>query len=84
MVGREDLIEVVDLASIDLRLVNSLRVVLVGLHHFNLIATSYTQLSALKILSLFMRQDRPDSDSNLNSLACRSEARLLLLRTEAE
>ena len=84
VIGREDLIEVVDLASVDLRLVNSLRLVLVGLHDFNLIATSYTQLSALKVLSLFMRQDRPNSHSNLNSLARRSKARLLFLGTEAE
>lgn len=84
VLGREDLVEVVDLASIYLRLVNSLRLVLVGLHDFNLIATGYTQLRALKILPLFVRQNGPDSYGNLNSLTSRSEARLLLLWTEAE
>jgi hypothetical protein len=31
-----------------------------------------------------MRQNGPNSHSNLNSLTCRSEPRLLLLWTEAE
>lgn len=81
---REHLVEVVDLASIDLRLVNSLCLVLVRLHHFNLIATGYTQLRTFEILTLFVWQNRPDSHGNLNSLTIRSEARLLLLWTEAE
>ena len=81
LVGREHLIKIVNLPTIDLRLVNILRVVGIALHDLNLVGTANDQFGALLALPLFVRQHGPDPDCNLDPAACRAKATLQLLGT---